>query len=528
MARTPLFGWLQRLHASAMLAQRGGLPPAEAHEALIEQRRERRRVLAALASAGAVAALPACAPTRMRTAASGGDPVVIVGAGLAGLACAYRLREAGVPFVLYDAQERIGGRVLSLRGHFPDGQVCELGGELIDTGHVRLRALCEELGLALDDLSIDDPALETEVWYHGGRRYGERDVLEAYAPLAAAIARDAARIPDADITYRNSGGVADLDALSITQWLDRTGVTNWVRALIEVAYTTEMGLECEEQSALNLLTFIDPATDHFRVFGASDERFHVRGGNDLVVQRLAERVADAIETGHALESIAASAGGRYALSFRRGASSRTVAAREVVLALPYTTLRRVRLDVELSAAKRRALAEARYGTNAKIIIGFGERVWRTRHGSNGSTFTDLPLQTTWETSRAQPGAHGILTNFTGGRHGVEIGFGTAREQADKATRELEALFPGLVAARAGAREARMHWPTNPWAEGSYLCYAPGQWTTLRGAFGEREGGLHFAGEHCSMENQGFMEGAAESGEDAAAAILATRGLRRAA
>ena len=528
MARSALFGWLKRLHAVAESARRTARPLADVHEASIARRLERRRVLAALGGASTIATLPACAPRAMRRAARSEEPVVIVGAGLAGLACAHRLREAGIPFVVHEAQARIGGRVLSLRGHFPDGQVCELGGELIDTGHVRMRALCEELGLALDDLSVEDPALETEVWYHGGRRYGEREVLEAYAPLAAAIARDAGRIPDAEITYRNAGGVADLDALSITQWLDRTGATGWLRTLVEVAYTTEMGLECEEQSALNLLTFIDPATDHFRVFGASDERFHVRGGNDLVVQRLAERVADAIETGSVLESISRGADGRHALSFRRGASSRTVHAREVVLALPYTMLRRVRLDVELSPAKRRALAEARYGTNAKLMIGFGERVWRTRHRSNGSTFTDLPLQSTWETSRAQRGAHGLLTNFTGGRHGVEIGFGTAREQADKAARELEPLFPGAVAARAGAKEARMHWPTNPWVEGSYLCYAPGQWTALRGAFGEREGGLHFAGEHCSLENQGFMEGAAESGEDAAAAILAVRGVRRAA
>jgi monoamine oxidase len=80
------------------------------------------------------------------------DEVVVVGAGIAGLTCAWRLRQAGIPVRLYEAQNRIGGRMLSLTNHFADGQVCELGGELIDTGHVRIRALAAELGIALDDL----------------------------------------------------------------------------------------------------------------------------------------------------------------------------------------------------------------------------------------------------------------------------------------------------------------------------------------------------------------------------------------
>ncbi|HET9485282.1 MAG TPA: NAD(P)/FAD-dependent oxidoreductase, partial [Xanthomonadales bacterium] len=480
------------------------------------------------AAGAALGALPGCGRRAVRAERRGAAPVAIVGAGIAGLTAAYRLRDAGVPFTLYEAQDRIGGRMLSLRGHFADGQVCELGGELIDTGHVRIRALAAELGIELDDLSQDDPKLVAETWYHGGRAYGEREVLAAFAPLAASLARTQATLPDAQITYREPGGTEALDALTISQWLDREGASGWLRELIEVAYTTEMGLECEEQSALNLLTFIDSDANHLKVFGESDERFHVRGGNDLIVQKLAERVADAIETGSVLEAISRDAGGDYVLSVRRGGASREVRAPQVVLALPFTLLRKVKLDLELPEAKRRAIAEARYGTNAKLMIGYTERVWRTRHGANGSTFTDLPLQTTWETSRLQPGASGILTNFTGGKHGVEIGFGTAREQADKATRELDAVFPGVAQARAGAKEARMHWPTNPWVLGSYLCYAPGQWTTLRGAFGERVGELRFAGEHCSFDNQGFMEGGCETGEAVAAEIVASRTLDRVA
>jgi len=522
MARTALVDLLRRGAAIAAYCARTGEPLDEAIARERESRIDhaRRRFLRDSLAASAALALAGCAPAMLRPRGDGVDEVIVVGAGIAGLTCAWRLRQAGVRVALYEAQERVGGRMLSLRGHFADGQVCELGGELVDSGHARLRALAAELGLVLDDLAEDPTAAYGDVWFHGGRRYSEAEILRAFAPLAHAIERDAAKLPDEQITYAAPGGAEALDRQTLTQWLDRNGADGWLRALIEVAYTTEMGLECEEQSALNFLTFIDPGTDAFRIFGASDERFHVRGGNDLVPHALATRLGDAITSGAVLEALRRDAGGRYVLSFRRGAGTFERSARRVVLALPFTTLRDVRLDVELPPAKRRAIADLRYGTNAKLMIGFGERVWRTRHASGGASYSDLPLQTTWETSRMQAGSAGILTNFVGGRHGVEIGGGTPKQQADAAAAQLEAIWPGIAGARVGAREARFHWPTHAWTKGSYACLTPGQWTTLRGAIGERVDGLHFAGEHCAFDNQGFMEGGVETGEWVAQALTA--------
>ena len=530
MARTALVGLLRRAAAIAAHARATGEPLDEAiaRERELRFDHARRRFLRQSAAASATLMLAACAGMPVPRRSAPDEDVVIVGAGIAGLACAWRLREAGIGVRVFEAQERIGGRMLSLRGHFADDQVCELGGELIDSGHVRMRALATELGLVLDDLAEDPTHALGDVWFCGGRRYSEHEILQAFAPIAEAIARDAATLPDEDITYSAPGGIETLDRESMSAWLDRNGATGWLRTLIEVAYTTEMGLDCEQQSALNFLTFIDPGLDAFRIFGESDERFHVRGGNDLVVQRLGSRLDDAIRTGSVLEALRQDADGAYTLSFRRDAGASEVRARRVVLALPFTTLRKVRLDVDLPAVKRRAIDELGYGTNAKLMIGFNERVWHTRHRSGGATFSDLPLQTTWETSRMQAGKAGILTNFVGGRHGLEIGSGSAKQQADRAADQLDAIFPGLSAAREGAREARFHWPTHAWSLGSYACFLPGQWTGLRGATGERIGNLHFAGEHCALDNQGFMEGGLESGEWAAQAIIDAAGARRAA
>ena len=520
MGRTPLYRLLNRAARIARASLHAPQPLDElihlAHERRVDLTRRRL-----LQGTGAALVLAGCKsmPNPLQPK---GEEVAIVGAGIAGLTAAWRLRQHGVRVRVYEAQGRIGGRMFSLANHFPDGQVVELGGELIDTGHVRLRALAAELGLPLDDLLDGDTGRDT--WYFDGRAIGEEEIVRAFVPVAAAIERDLAAAGDGDYDYRDANpAFRQLDSTSIAQWFDRNGVDGWLRKLLDVAYTTEMGLECDEQSAPNLLTFIGTDADAFKVFGESDERSHVRGGNDLVPKALAARMDDAIETGCALEAVRGGGDG-FALSFRNGAATREVRAKQVILALPFTLLRRVRIDVDLPEAKRRSIAELGYGTNAKLMIGFDRRPWRD-HGANGSSMSDLAFQTTWETSRKQAGTAGILVNFTGGRHGVELGHGSAAEQAARAVADLERVFPGVAAAR-GAREVRMHWPTHPWVRGSYACFQPGQWSAFRGAIGESVGGLHFAGEHCALETQGFMEGGCESGEIAAAAVAARLGLAR--
>lgn len=529
MGRTPLFNLLQRAARIAEASLRDPAPLDEFHARVVEARTDhaRRRLLLGAGAGLLLAGCGAAGPARQvvaplaKTAARGQAEVAIVGAGIAGLTAAWRLRQQGVPARVYEAQTRIGGRMLSLSNHFGQGgPVIELGGELIDTDHVRIRALAAELGLTLDDLLDGDGDHDT--WWFEGRAYGERDIVQAFVPVAAAIRRDLAPAGDGDYDHTDDNpAFRALDALSIAQWFDRNGVSGWLRKLLDVAYTTEMGLEIGEQSALNFLTFIGiEDAGAFKVFGSSDERFHVRGGNDLIPRGLGERLDDAIETGQVLEAISAHGGG-YRLSFRSGGASRDVIAQQVVLALPFTLLRQVRIDVPLPQAKRDAIEQLAYGTNAKLMIGFNQRVWR-QHGANGASMSDLACQTTWDTSRKQPGA-GVLTNFTGGRHGVALGEGTAKAHADAASRDLDRLWPGALAAREGAREARMHWPSNPWALGSYACLRPGDWSRLRGVVGAPVGNLYFAGEHCAAETQGFMEGGCESGELVAEAILAARG-----
>jgi monoamine oxidase len=527
MARTPAFGFLARAIALARDADARQVPVADSEASLTAQAAaaSRRQFLRASAQAATAAALAGCASVPAEPASASGAEVIVVGAGIAGLVATHRLKQAGVPVRLHEAQARIGGRMWSANDRFGPGQVVELGAELIDTPHVQMRALAEEFGLVLDDFTTDLPMPEAEVWHFGGRRYTTAEVAEAFRPVAAAIVRDMAVFDDALLpSARDPERGRALDGLSISDWLTRNGVGGWLKALIEVAYTTEMGLDCDEQSALNLLSLIGTDPGEFVVFGASDERYHVRGGNDLIVRRLADRVADRLEPESRLVRLALDGtGGGYRLIFERGGVAREVRASHVVLALPFTLLRQVQIDLPLPPATMQAIRGLRYGSNAKLMIGFGERIWRTRHGSTAASFSDLPYQTSWETTRLQGGAGGVLVNFVGGRHGVAIGQGSAAEQAERTVADLERLYPGLAATRAGQSQLRMHWPSNPYVLGSYSCYQPGDWTRYRGIIGEPVGRLHFAGEHASFDNWGFMEGAAETGTGAAAAIAAEVG-----
>ena len=453
--------------------------------------------------------------------------MLIIGAGIAGLTAGYRLRQAGVPIRIIEAQNRVGGRMYSLRNFFADGQVCELGGELVDTNHERIRALAAELRIEFDDLSTDDPSLAHETLYFDGAVRRGREVVDAFVPIARRVSDAIAPFgTDPNVSHEAPRPEAlTLDRLSITQWLDSVGVSGWFRKLLDVAYTTEYGVAPDRQSALNFLLMIDPAPDPFRIFGESDERFHVRGGNDLIVRTLGDRLADAIETNTVLEAIDRRADGTYTCSLRRGSSTTTATSSHVLVTVPFTLFRTVRLGVDLPEPKRRAIAELGYGTNAKLMVGFSTRVWRERQRANGSVLTDLPFQLTWETSRLQSGGAGILTNFTGGAHGVELGDGTAADQASRLVADLERVFPGVAAARAGMKEVRFHWPSHPWTRGSYASYLVGQRTAFGGAEGGAVDGLHFAGEHCSRYAQGFMEGGCETGERAAQAIAEARGRR---
>lgn len=514
-SRTVTFSWVRRWLRLADLANR---PEAPTVEELVERSWEAPVSRRAFLRAAGGVALAATAGELLRPievlAGAQAPRVAIVGAGIAGLSAGYHLRRAGIRPQIYEASTRAGGRILSVRDAVAPGLVTEFGGEFIDSGHEEMHRLVRLFGLRLIDLKGGEEARLRPTFYFNGRRISEAEVVRAFRPLARRIRQDQEAVGDV-VTYRqHTPRARELDRISISEYLDRIGAAGWVKELLEVAYVGEYGLEAGEQSALNLVLLIgtEPGTS-FEVYGESDERYSVRGGNQQIPTRLAQLLEPSLHLGHRLVALRQRGSGYRLVFEQRGAGTVEVDADFVILTVPFTILRELEVRVDLPPVKRRAIQELGYGANSKLILGFRERVWR-KEGLSGELFTDLPWQSGWDSSRGRPGIAGSYTIFLGGKAGVEVGEGPARAQADKVLPDLERIFPGARAAYTG-RVARWHWPSYPFVRGSYACWKVGQYTTIAGAEFEPVGRLLFAGEHTSLDYQGYMNGAAETGRRAA-------------
>jgi monoamine oxidase len=535
-AHTPLLRSLRRLVFEHRLARARGLP-VEALPELRAREQARRRLprRAFLAGAGA-GALGLALPPRAR--AAGAPRVAIVGAGIAGLSCALALADRGVAATVHEASERVGGRMFSNVGYFDDGQVSEWCGELIDSDNDTLHALARRFGLTMDDLDLGGPASAEETYFFDGSYYPKAQADADFAPVYDALVADLAASAEAD-------GARALDAMSVHQWIEGRvpgGHRSLLGRLLDVAYVIEHGAETTDQSTLDLVCYLgrQPVMEGpgFEMFGESDERYHVRGGNQQIPEAIARALGDAVAFGHRLIRIEATPGGRTALTFARRYGTIEVVADLVVLALPFAVLadvdfRRAGFDARKAQAIRR-LGRARSG---KTQLQFGERVW-ARPGpwpgvSSGTSYSDAGYQSTWEASRAQPGRSGILVFYSGGsvaeHMATTAAFATlatpgVRDDAEVALRRGERVFPGLDAAWNGrATQSLPH--LSDLRGASYSYRRVGQYTAFGGYEAARQGGVLFCGEHTSLTHPAHMEGAAREGERAARDILALLSLR---
>ena len=232
-----------------------------------------------------------------------------------------------------------------------------------------------------------------ETYFINGRHYTQAQAAAAFVPLAKKIAADYDSMGEV-VNYEIEGGGSAFDKQSIDEYLTAIGCTGWMREMLECAYVTEYGLELGEQSALNFLFLIGTGdltdTSACTVLGESDERYKVRGGNQRVVDELAKRVQPQIQMLHRLEAIR-SKGRGYTLTFQTGGSAVDEDADIVIMTIPFSMLRDVKIDVDLPPLKRKAIAELGYGANAKVMVGFKSRPWEKR-GYAGNVYSrrDLP------------------------------------------------------------------------------------------------------------------------------------------
>lgn len=517
MPRTELFASFRRALRAADQFEREGIATSIGMEREADAWSRRRFMQTSAAAAAGAAFLPVIGNAQEK------PRVVILGAGTAGLTCAYRLQQAGIASTILEASPRVGGRMYSLQNFFPDDQVAELGGELIDTDHHAIRNLAKELEVELIDLTYLDGSNGHDYFIDGKVIKADSEWIEAFRPIADLVRRDIGEDGancEVDFQSGTTKGKA-LDAMSIAEWLDRNQVSGSIRKVIEAAYVGEFGLELDEQSALNLLCVVGTTPDSFGIFGESNERYRCREGNGIIPIRVAQRLDAPVDLGSAVESIRNRDGG-FEVTVRRGSSSAAIRADILVTTIPLTVMRHIDLKkLDLTDVQRGAIQHVGYGTNSKMMVGLSARPWVSMNVT-AYTFTDLPFQACWETSRGQAGQHAILTNFTGGRQGLRVGEGTLQDRAQEFVAHADKIFPGTAEAYTG-KAVRQLWPTYQWSQGSYNCPRPGEYQRYFRALVEPQGRLIFAGEH-TMDESGFMNAAVESGERAATQVLAAMGV----
>jgi monoamine oxidase len=523
MSHTPLFRELRRLSATAAEASAQN---QEVERVFDRQRAadvSRRRFLGHAAIAGA-----AFAGAPLLRAAKPSAPsarVVVVGAGLAGLTCAYRLKQAGIAATIYEANTRLGGRCWTRRGDFLDGQTAEHGGELIDQSHSSIRHLAQELKLPLDNLLAAEANGTEPFFYFAGARYSYTQATRDLKAIWQKLHRDLSEASYPTLYNLSTPRGRQLDQMSIVDWIEQTvpgGRLSQLGRLLEVAYTIEYGADCEQQSALNLLYLLGyNSPGQFSLFGASNEKYRVRGGNDRIVSALAQALDSQIVVGTALVAVKRTAAGGFVLTFQSGAGMFDVTADKVVLALPFSILR---CCVDLSqsgfcALKRTAIDELGMGSNSKLNLQFSQRAWNSLPlRCNGDTFSDTGYQASWDVTRGQSGQSGILVGYSGGTPADAFGVGTLAGHAANFLLRLGPVLPG-VSGYYNGRATLDFWKGDAFTRGSYSFWKVGQYTRFAGIEGEQDGNAHFCGEHTSRDSQGYLNGATETGDRAAAEIV---------
>lgn len=458
------------------------------------------------------------------------EEVLILGGGAAGLIAAFELKKRKIPFRLFEASSRIGGRVHSVPVFAEGGPIAEMGAEFFEAHHNHVFNLTKELNLAVTEVKTPG-GLEAHLFSFAGKTYSVKDLVPKMKTLQAPLRRvrgDLFRDQEVILSYKNAlqfERSSYYDSLSLKSLLESwsSEVDPLILKLIEVQAVNRFGVEAQEQSALHFLSTLDAEGSSL----LSSARLHrLEMGLSELMQTLAARVGGVIpdqiiRMNSPLMEISEKKN-IFRLVFQTPQGKDTFYARRVICTLPFSALRQVKgIDrLRFSPAKADTLRDLTYATHSKGVVGFASAFWKNRRGGtpgNLGNFTgDFVSQKIWDSSREstnnKPEA-GLLTYQRAGISGAQA----QAQAAEELLKDLGLFYKDLP---APITEQMVNWSQRKWVHGSMAVYKPGQYMKYRGVSGEPEydGKFQFAGEHTSLRFAGTLQGALESGLRAASEI----------
>jgi monoamine oxidase len=440
--------------------------------------------------------------------------VVVVGAGFAGLTAARALVAGGLEPVVVEARDRVGGRVVN--EEIGRGKVVEMGGQWIGPTQDRIAALASELGVETFPTHAEgDNLLRVD-----GRVRRYSGTIPRLNPLALfetmrAIRRlnRVSRRVELDSPWLTDDA-SGLDATSAAAWLDRTVHSRLARRLIRVAGRTIWGAEPEELSLLHVAFYIRSAGS-FELLtdvegGAQQDRFV--GGSQLVTERAAEELGDRVILSAPAGRVAHDSSG-----VTLAAGPHEVRAKRAILAVPPSLVPRIDFDPPLPPARAQLAQRMAQGWLVKTTAVYDEPFWRGDGLSGEALNEEGPVTMTFDNSPPD-GSPGALIGFVGGRDAGEFARLGASERRAAVLRSFESLFGRR--ARAAERYIERDWAAEQWSGGGPVAnFATGGWTASGPVLREPVGPLHWAGTETATRWCGYMDGAVQSGERAAAEVL---------
>jgi monoamine oxidase len=432
--------------------------------------------------------------------------VVVVGAGLAGLAAARDLVRGGADVLVLEARRRVGGRVE--QATLPDGRLVQLGGEIVGPFHTAYIGLVEELGLTFTDSYVAEPGDltwglvdgvhrgEPAPWQTPEEQADTERVERLFSELAATV--------DPDDPWSHPDA-SRLDGISVAGWMRAQGARP---ATVRLFDTAMLGLSGDSYERTSLLAALRKTAAAGADSGFYDyerwESMRCAEGSATVALRMADELGARVRLDAPVGAIDVT-GGRAEITLDGG---ETVLAEAVVCAVPAGPLRDIELT-GLSDARLQSLRRQRHALAAKVALAYREPFWR-QVGANGLAECEGPFGSTW------PQSHGILSILVPPER--LSAYLAAPPDVRRATvlAELERLYgPG---ARDPVAYFTRDWGIDPWTRGYITSWGVGDVTAVGPLHGTHEPPFYVAGSDHWLA--GYMEGAVRTGRAAAAAALA--------
>jgi monoamine oxidase len=449
--------------------------------------------------------------------------VVVVGAGLAGLAAARKLTGDGIDCVVLEARDRVGGRTLN--HSIGDGKIVEVGGQWVGPTQTRVLELMRELGL--ESFSTYDRG-EHVLEYQGElRRYTgtipkiSKHLLADFGQAQWKLDRMARKVP-ADAPW-TAPKAKQWDSQTLWSWMRRNMVTKGARDALSLAVEAVWAAQPEDLSLLHVLFYISSAGGLDALWdtegGAQDSR--VVGGSQLISIRMAEELGDRVVLDAPVRRIAYEPD-RVTVH----ADGIDVDARRAIVALPPTLTCRIAYDPPVPALRDQLTQRIPQGAVIKCMAIYDRPFWRDQGLTGQATSIEGPVKLTFDNSPPD-GTPGVLLGFLEGNQARELG--AASPVARRAA--VIDCFKRLFGREAESPRDYVDksWADEEWTRGCYGCYMPtGAWTAYGPQLRAPVGPIHWAGAETATVWSGYMDGAVRSGDSAAeavAAALVARGAR---